>query len=34
MTAEEAKKYAKSRLGAFGWDDSEFNSLEKLWERE
>ena len=33
MTAEEAKKYAKSRLSAFGWDDSEFNSLEKLWEK-
>ena len=34
MTAEEAKKYAKSRLSAFGWKDSEFNSLEKLWEKE
>ena len=34
MTVEEAKAYAKSRLSAFGWEDSEFNSLEKLWEKE
>ena len=34
MTAAEAKKYAKERLKAFGWDESEFGSLEILWEKE
>ena len=34
MTAQEAKTYAKGRLSAFGWDDSEFSSLEKLWNKE
>jgi hypothetical protein len=34
MTAEEAKAYAKTRLKAFGWEESEFSSLEKLWEKE
>ena len=34
MTADEAKAYAKTRLAAFGWADSEFDSLEKLWEKE
>jgi hypothetical protein len=34
MTAEEAKSYARGRLHDFGWKDSEFDSLEKLWEKE
>ena len=34
MTADEAKAYAKQRLPAFGWPDSEFNSLLNLWESE
>lgn len=34
MTAAEAKKYAKERLKAFGWDVSEFDYLEILWEKE
>ena len=34
MTADEAKAYAKKRLAAFGWPDSEFDSLEKLLEKE
>ena len=31
---KEAKAHAKTRLGAFGWGESEFSSLEKLWEKE
>ncbi len=34
MTAKEAKEYAKTRLKAFDWKESEFNSLELLWEKE
>ena len=34
MSVEEAKTYAKSRLKAFGWEESEFSSLEKLWQKE
>ena len=34
MTAAQAKEYAFSRLDAWGWDQSEFDSLDKLWERE
>ena len=34
MTVDEAKAYAKERLSAFGWDKSEFKSLEQLWEAE
>ena len=34
MTAAEAKNYAKERLKEFGWDESEFGSLEILWEKE
>ena len=34
MTASEAKAHAMQRLTAFGWEESEFNSLEKLWEAE
>lgn len=34
MSAEEAKAHAKTRLEAFGWDQSEFSSLEQLWEAE
>ena len=31
---KEAKDHAKTRLGVFGWEESEFSSLEKLWEKE
>ena len=34
MTVDEAKAHAKTRLAAFGWDESEFPNLEKLWEKE
>ena len=34
MTSAEAKEYAKSRLGAWGWGEDEFDSLDNLWERE
>ena len=34
MTSSQAKSYARSRLGAWDWDDSQFNSLEILWEKE
>ena len=34
MSAEEAKKYAKSRLSAWGWDENQFDSLNKLWNAE
>ena len=34
MSVAKAKAYAKERLKAFGWDESEFDSLEKLWESE
>lgn len=34
MSVQQAKDYAKERLTAFGWNDSEFNSLEKLWQNE
>ena len=34
MTAKEAKEHAKTRLKAFGWEESEFRSLELLWEKE
>jgi hypothetical protein len=34
MSAEEAKAHAKTRLAVFGWEQSEFSSLEQLWERE
>ena len=34
MSASNAKEHAKKRLSAFGWPDSEFDSLEKLWEKE
>lgn len=34
MTAAQAKEYAYSRLNAWGWKDSEFNSLDNLWEKE
>ena len=34
MSADEAKKYAKSRLSAWGWDENQFDSLDKLWDAE
>ena len=34
MTASEAKEYAKNRLGAWGWNNSQFDSLDKLWTAE
>ena len=34
MTSSEAKAYAKDRLGAWGWDNSQFDSLDKLWTKE
>ena len=34
MSAQEAKNYAQSRLGAWGWNSNQFNSLEKLWTKE
>lgn len=34
MTSDAAKSYAKSRLRAWGWDDNQFDSLNKLWEKE
>ena len=34
MSADEAKKYAKSRLSAWGWDENQFESLDKLWDAE
>ena len=34
MTADEAKEYAKSRLEAFGFGANEFDSLNKLWQKE
>ena len=34
MSANDAKNYAKSRLNAWGWDDNQFDSLDKLWTAE
>ena len=34
MSAEDAQKYAKSRLSAWGWDENQFDSLDKLWDAE
>ena len=34
MSAEEAKKYAKSRLSAWNWNENQFDSLNKLWNAE
>ncbi len=33
-SAENAKKYARQHLKDYGWSDSEFDPLEKLWTRE
>ncbi len=34
MSAEDAKKYAKSRLSAWNWNENQFDSLDKLWNAE
>jgi hypothetical protein len=34
MSAADAKAHAKTRLEAFGWEQSEFSSLEQLWDAE
>ena len=34
MSAQDAKNYAQSRLGAWGWDSNQFGSLDKLWTKE
>ena len=34
MSAEDAKKYAKSRLSAWNWNENQFDSLNKLWNAE
>ena len=34
MSAQDAKNYAKSRLAAWGWGQEQFESLEKLWNKE
>ena len=34
MSVSNAKEYAEERLPAFGWSVNEFDSLEKLWEKE
>jgi hypothetical protein len=33
MSKNEAKEYAKNRLGAWGWE-GQFDSLDKLWTKE
>ena len=34
MSVHEAKEYAKSQLGNYGWGPEQFDSLEKLWNKE
>ncbi len=34
MTVAQAKEYAFSRLNAWGWKESEFKSLDNLWQKE
>ena len=34
MSADEAKEYAKSMLGDFGFGANEFDSLNRLWQAE
>ena len=34
MSSDDAKNYARSKLNAWGWDNNQFNSLDKLWNAE